>query len=185
MATACISIKQTESDAPNCSICTELLVDPRALPCGHSFCGSSKNCLGALKKPGGLLKCAIFSTEYRMNIEDVKPLFGIREHLEGYSSEIGAYQKEIDELRKKMEDLQNASSFEPPVCSQCLCDNSVSFWCKECEKEMCDDCLETHHDKHSVVAIKKHLRREVEKKLSKVSLKENYTKTGEPYECCS
>ena len=117
-----------------------------------------------------------------MNIEDVKPLFGIREHLEGYSSEIGAYQKEIDELRKKMEDLQNASSFKPPVCSQCLCDNSVSFWCKECEKEMCDDCLETHHDKHSVVAIKKHLRREVEKKLSKVSLKENYTKTGEHYE---
>ena len=97
MATVGISIKQAESDAPNCSICTELLVDP----CGHSFCGSSKNCLGALKKPGGLLKCAICSTEYRMNIEDVKLLFGIGEHLEGYSSEIGAYQKEIDELRKK------------------------------------------------------------------------------------
>ena len=165
MAYSSTSRIQSNNDALNCSVCADFIADPRALPCGHSYCGPAKMCLRALQRPGGVLRCAICSTEYTRRIEDLKPLYGIREHLEGYSSEISAYQKEIEELRNKMDNLQTKLSFIPPVCSHNLCENLVSFWCKECEVESCDDCLETDHDKHSVLGYKKHLRRRVEMKL--------------------
>ena len=178
MACSSTSRKQVVSDALNCSICTDIMADPRALPCGHSYCGPSKPCLTALQKPHGILRCAICNESYCIKVKDLKPLYGIRDHLEEYSSEISAYQKEIKELRKKMENLQKNTPFKPPACSHSLCENLVSFWCKACKVEICDDCLETDHDKHSVVAFKKYLRREVEKKLSQLPSKENFRRAG-------
>ena len=178
MACSSSSRKEANNDGLNCSVCTDIIVDPRALPCGHSYCGPPKMCLKALQKPGGVLRCAICSTEYNRRTEDLKPLYGIREHLEGYSSEISAYQKEIEQLRSKMDNLRKKLSFKPPVCSHTLCENLVSFWCKECEVESCDDCLEARHDKHSVVGYKKHLRRKVEMKLLKIAEAEDYKTRG-------
>ena len=169
MACANISKNQTSNEVLICAICTDIKTDPRALLCGHSYCGPPKTCLEILQRPTGLLRCAICNAEHQLNLEDLKPLYGIREHLEEYSSQISAYQKEIGEHRQKIEKLQKSRLFEPPVCSNSICEKIIIFWCKDCEVEICDDCLEKDHDKHSVAAFEKNLRREVAKKLGKFS----------------
>ena len=176
---------QSSNDLPICPVCTDFLVDPYPLPCGHSFCGPAKSCLKLLQRPSDMVKCAICKKKHRLNINELKPLYGIREHLQQCSSQIDEYKKEIEELKQKVKTVQNQQSFEPPICSQKLCKNGASFWCKECELGICDDCLEADHDKHSVVSFKKHLRCEVEKKLTRVRSSAFYEKRGIVCHLCS
>ena len=106
MAGASTSSSQATNDGLECSICADNLLDPRALPCGHSYCGPPRTCLSALQKPGDVLKCAICCKEYIIKISDMKPLYGIREHLESYSNEINAYKNKIQDLEQKMKGLK-------------------------------------------------------------------------------
>ena len=69
-----------------CPICTDPLTDPRALPCGHSYCGPPKDCLKGVKKKSGGLKCSVCQEESDRDISKLKPLFGIRDFLEQSTS---------------------------------------------------------------------------------------------------
>ena len=69
-----------------CPICTEPLIDPRALLCGHSYCGPLKDCLKGVQKEDGGLKCAVCLEESDQDVSELKPLFGIREFLEQSTS---------------------------------------------------------------------------------------------------
>ena len=111
MACANSSKNQTSNKVLVCAICTDIKTNPRAFLCGHSYCGPPKTCLKILQRPTGLLRCTVCNAEYRLNLQDLKPSYGIREHLEKYPPEISVYQKDIEDLRKKMENLKKSASF--------------------------------------------------------------------------
>ena len=71
-----------------CSSCTDVLQDPHALPCRHSFCGPPKNCLEGVRHGPTSTKCAICNAVFHsLKITDLKPLYGIRDALAHLSSE--------------------------------------------------------------------------------------------------
>ena len=64
-----------------CCVCHETLVDPRALPCGHSYCGPEKDCLEAVKVKKEGLKCIVCREKCNLDVNQLKPLYGIRDYL--------------------------------------------------------------------------------------------------------
>ena len=118
-----------------CSICTDTLADPRSLPCGHSFCGPPRHCLDAVEKPHGL-KCAICKEDFKLNIRQLKPLYGIR-----------------DFLRQSTSRQQNEV-----VCEE-HAGCSVEFWCEKCSKEACKKCFNSQHQSHPLKDYREHLQK--------------------------
>ena len=115
-----------------CVICNESLADPRALPCGHSFCGPPRPCLSGLKGLTGGLNCAICRVDHDLEPEDIKPLYGIRDYL-----------------------LKKAST--PDIPCSAHTSKECTFWCYHCELMICNDCTEDEHDGHFVRSLKKYL----------------------------
>ena len=63
----------------DCVVCHEAYRDPRALPCGHSYCGPPRVCLKSLEIERNKMTCAICRSNFDLNAEDIKPLYGIRD----------------------------------------------------------------------------------------------------------
>ena len=60
------------------SFCTDVIEDPYALPCGHSFCGAPKNCLEVVRQGATSTKCAKCNAVFHsLKISDFKPLYRI------------------------------------------------------------------------------------------------------------
>ena len=83
----------------DCPICKDELVDPRVLPCGHSYCPLPRPCLTFLEKEPGLLSCATCRAQHRISIVNLKPLYGIREVLMSKSDERKKLQEELTKLK--------------------------------------------------------------------------------------
>ena len=127
-----------------CPVCHDPLLDPRALPCGHSYCPTPKNCLNYLQNNPGILTCSICRAEHRISISSLKPLYGIRDVLQT---------------------ANQGPLFKPPNCDNIFCSKVVSFWCKNCKTAICEDCLEANHGSHLIVSFKTYLKREVKQKM--------------------
>ena len=140
----------TSNENLECVICNENLADPRALPCGHCYCGPPRSCLSALKDDFGRLRCAICRIDHNLKPDDMKPLYGIRDYIH-------------ESVRKKTKTVFLPCSVHEN--KECI------FWCNTCGNMICDQCFDDEHDDHSVRKLKKHLVKMVEKKLGK-TLKE-------------
>ena len=115
-----------------CSICYQVFWDPRLLPCGHMFCGPSKRCLTRMCNDFGKIKCAICSAEHMVSIDDLTPMYGMREAFEN--------------MRKlKFERLSLSDSNEKyPPCDQHV-KKECYHWCNDCNEAVCKDCIELNH----------------------------------------
>ena len=131
-----------------CVICSENLLDPRALPCGHSYCGPPRPCLTGLKNPSGGICCAICRVDHDLKPEDIKPLFGIRDLIQG-----------ISESRVQ----------ESPVQIPCSTHQAkdCTLWCKTCDVMICFECIGDEHDGHPVRKLKSYLVEKIESQLGK------------------
>ena len=130
----------------DCPVCQEALVDPRPLPCGHSYCGPARNCLRTLENDERSVKCAICRSEFNLAVDELKPLYGIRDHL----------------AKTKQQFCQR----EPtgPLCNEHNT-SEIKFWCLKCEIKTCELCIQDNHDGHSVRNLKRHLVEKLEAKF--------------------
>ena len=136
-----------------CSVCTDILSDPRALPCGHSYCGPHKKCLKALEKTANVLRCALCNKEYKKNDLALNPLYGIRDFLRETSQCVPPHANQ---------------KFIFPSCEEHP-NEPILFWCLKDSSKICQTCFETRHNGHSLLSYKKHLQEEVKKRLAKDS----------------
>ena len=115
-----------------CAVCKDILFDPRALPCGHIFCGSGRDCLKSLETETSIT-CAICRSSVDMKTSDVKPLYAVREFLETtFHANAG----------ETFCEKHNGHSFN-------LC-------CTDCEVMVCSSCIECDHDRHAIRSLKKY-----------------------------
>ena len=126
-----------------CVICNEDLVDPRALPCGHCYCGPPRLCLNSMESSDSdVIKCAVCRSDHRLKVFDIKPLYGIREYFQSKTAE------------KLVLVPCSVHNFEE-------CTN----WCSTCDVKICERCFEVEHDGHSVRKLKPYLREKLEKRM--------------------
>ena len=125
-----------------CAISNESLLDPRALPCGHSYCGPPRKCLTAMENSQGGLCCAICRTDHNLKADDIKPLYGIRDYFPNSLGKTAPRRPRIPcSMHKNLE---------------------CTFWCNSCNVMICVSCFEPEHDGHSVRSLKTYLVGQVE-----------------------
>ena len=132
-------------DLIECVICSEVLLDPRPLPCGHSYCGPPRQCLESIANDVGGLRCAVCRVDHDMRACDIKPLYGIRDYIQGSSK--------VDDLYRLKCSLH--------VNKEC------TLWCSTCDEMICDDCIDNQHDDHPVRKLHKVFVEKLEAKLGK------------------
>ena len=128
-----------------CSICTESISDPRALPCGHSFCGPIRSCLRSMQVDD-VIKCAVCRADHKLSADDLKPLYGIKDFFS----------------TKTVEDID----INENVCEKH--GKSVTLWCFKCQEMQCNDCGIIGHKNHLVKQLTESiLKRIIERKYGK------------------
>ena len=132
-----------------CVICNESLCDPRALPCGHSYCGPPRTCLQSMEVEQGfqwVMKCAVCRTHHNLRADQINPLYGIRD------------------MFPKVDTTDTNLSEEHAV--HCATHGKLFLlWCKTCSVKICEDCLDTDHDEHCIKKLKRHLVEHLELKF--------------------
>ena len=117
------------ADSLKCAICTEFLVEPRALPCGHSYCGPAKKCLNFIKhNMDQASKCAVCTQVFQVKVSDLNPLYGIRDAIGSLSVSDGK-----------------------SVCGP-ECDHAKTLWCRDCNIPLCLPCVDSDHSDHSLTS---------------------------------
>ncbi|XP_075241840.1 E3 ubiquitin-protein ligase TRIM21-like [Convolutriloba macropyga] len=139
----------------DCPICSEILLDPRVLPCGHSFCGPPRSCLDGIKRTDpDTVKCAVCNQSFALKLDDLKPLYGIRDALQ-----------ELNESSK-------FSSMKDDSLSESNCTahgGKFTLWCKDCSQELCSVCFEEIHIEHSVKNFKTVLKKRAAEMLDRIA----------------
>ena len=129
-----------------CSICQEVLLDPRPLPCGHSYCGPPRTCLVTMENGDVSITCAICRSDFNLRAADIKPLYGIRELFNGTEQSLQT---------GKLGGI-GCGKHSGMQCN---------LWCIECKVNVCDLCFQDDHDEHPVRNLRKHLIQKLETTL--------------------
>ena len=62
-------LQDTVGDVTECPICTETMVDPRVLPCVHTFCFKCLDQFWKDKQPGVKVACPLCRTDFAIPVE--------------------------------------------------------------------------------------------------------------------
>ena len=125
-------------DPIECPICIDDLEDPRALPCGHCYCGPPKDCLKAVGTEQGLT-CSVCKRDFDLNITDLGPLFGLRD----------IFQPSTSKPTNTRKDFHIYCSMHPG--------NIVLFRCESCKEKACSKCFDSRHQSHYLISYRSYL----------------------------
>ena len=124
-------LRETVGDVTECPICTETMVDPRLLPCIHTFCFICLDQLWERKQPGVTVPCPVCRTEVVIPVEGVSSL-------------------PKNFFVEKLIGAQELSKSENSTES--ICDlhegKRLEIYCLECEVAVCTICFITEHTRH-------------------------------------
>ena len=65
------------TESIECVTCNEVLINPRPLFCGHSYCGPRREYLETITNDNGGLRCAVCLVEHDMETCDTNTLYEI------------------------------------------------------------------------------------------------------------
>ena len=126
-----LSLRETVGDVTECPICTETMVDPRVLPCIHTFCFKCLDQLWKDKSPGVKIPCPLCRTEVTIPVEGVS---GCPKNF---------FVEKLVEAQKISE-----TGRTPVNCDICLEHNGIvsvsEKFCMECQQHMCEGCSKFH-----------------------------------------
>ena len=125
-----------------CTVCYEVFVDPKLLPCRHSYCNT---CIQELTK-GSKLQCPM-----------CKSFCDVDQIVHDFQTErfVQAFKELEEEFNRKLERATAASAYPEPsappehtitALKKCeLCSsNDIAFWCVECKQWICIPCKKIH-----------------------------------------
>ena len=138
-----------------CSICLELLEDPRTLPCGHWFCGPSKDCLAGQTFTTGSIECAICRQVHKnIVVRDLPPNYTIRSVLEALRRQSGLSNAPVTAENTNLLDFDNSKT----ECSIHKGD-LLSYYCEDCTQILCQQCWAGTHSEHKVILVQQKRRK--------------------------
>ena len=122
-------LKQVK-DITNCPICEQTLCNPKMLPCFHTFCLECIELFCECDEEGNNMPCPMCRREFRVpagGLSRLNPNFFI----------------------ERLIAVQAVSMVKEVVdCDVCLtgkqCQVEASFFCLECQENMCDSCSDIH-----------------------------------------
>ena len=110
-----------------CSVCLELFVEPKVLPCCHTFC---LKCLEKTKS-GGEITCPHCRITHKI------PGGALKNLLTDY---IAMYEAEVAGLKSS-----NSRKLKVQVCDECERSGPIRCYCSDCKNYLCDECgLQIH-----------------------------------------
>ena len=122
-------------DLLECSICCEQLVDPKKLPCDHTFCAK---CVAQMTTDGWITcpDCRTVHSE-----RDVKHDFKTEKFLAAFTEQMHAHAQTTLPV-----DLADGAATGSASGRQCeLCERrAATHWCEECEQCVCNSCKTIH-----------------------------------------
>lgn len=123
----------------NCSICTNIIRNPKLLPCLHSFC---QHCLEDLSRKDGVFNCPQCQTEIQLSHDEVESLPS------------NCFLENMLDIA-----LLNSSDTQPVPCTNCDLNAMAKSRCIDCGEFLCGDCYNVHKrirqtKEHRILTIK-------------------------------
>ena len=119
-------------DATECPICTDVLCNPKMLPCFHTFCLTCIEQYGKDTPEGDTLTCPLCRGEFKVPVGGLSKLrsnFFLERLISTVKSVPGTMSPAVD-------------------CDVCLigkkCKEAASSFCMECQQSMCVQCSNIH-----------------------------------------
>lgn len=135
------------SEMLECSICSDTFVNPRKLPCGHTFC---LKCLEMSAKHVTLnrnLCCPLC----RNGTFSKQTIFDLPENMLFLC---------LTDIKRRVDG--HLSKYSSAYCSQQSCTKSVSWQCTDCDLGVCEVCQANFHGSHNVVLLEIFLKQSAE-----------------------
>src|SRR6218665_3957862 len=126
-----MSLSKEINAITECSICTESFIDPRVLPCLHTFCLKCLESYGESRKCEEILNCPICRASFvlsAMKFTDLPVNFFIQKLLEVNKISDGPTENGCD-----------------TCCGQSDSVRPASVYCFDCRQSLCEQCGQVHN----------------------------------------
>jgi len=135
-----------------CHICKELYMDPRVLPCGHTFCFNCINQCRGNRQPGQSMPCPLCRQQVTTLPSQLPKNYSVTNILE------------------KIKELGSAVNCDQHV------DRKIELYCTDCKVAICMMCFITSHNGHKYSDINSYcenIRKQMTNDVAKVTSRMN------------
>ncbi|KAJ8316382.1 hypothetical protein KUTeg_006396 [Tegillarca granosa] len=153
--TETMAAKIDHDDLVTCPICFEQFINPKCLPCLHTFCQPCLKSyivtqLGGEGKQAKVFSCPVCRQE--VTVKDPKLTSeNIADTMPGNRFIISLIERTVE---------SSASCEDEKWCGPCYSDNENTlavFWCIQCSETFCENCVKYHRrlrkSKHEIISV--------------------------------